>query len=151
MHLMQFPRVVVAHRGSRVGVSGRDLGIAQIHTGIQHRRHSGVSEHVRVHARDVHTGDGLQASQPAGAGVPVHAGAAAVEPDRPSDAVADCAVDRARDGGWHRYEHDLVALADDSQHWMAVLFTDVGDVHAGCFGDPQPKEAEQADEAPRPP
>jgi hypothetical protein len=57
----------------------------------------------------------------------------------------------ARDGGWHRYEHDLVALADDSQHSMAVLFTKVGDVHAGCFGDPQPKEAEQADEAPRPP
>jgi hypothetical protein len=78
-------------------------------------------------------------------------GAAAVEQDRPSDAVADCAVDRARDGGWHPYEHDLVALADDSQHSMAVLFTEVGDVHAGCFGDPQPKEAEQADEASRPP
>jgi hypothetical protein len=49
---------------------------------------------VRVHARDLHTGDGLQASQPAGASVPVRAGAAAVEQDRPSDAVADGAVDR---------------------------------------------------------
>jgi hypothetical protein len=39
-----------------------------------------------------------------------------------------------------------VALADDPKHPMAVLFAEVADVQASCFEDPQPKEAEQADE-----
>jgi hypothetical protein len=72
--------------------------------------------------------------------------AAAVEQDRPGGAVADGAVDRACDGGWHGHEHDLVALADDPKHLVAVFFAEVADVQAGGFEDPQPKQAEQADQ-----
>ena len=88
-----------------------------------------------MHAGDLHAG-GLEAMQPARRGLPVHAAAAPVQQDRPGDAVADGAVDRACYGGWHGHKQDLVALADDPQHPMPVLFAEVGDVQAGRFGDP---------------
>lgn len=130
---------VQAHGGARVGVSGGDLGVAQVYAGVEHGGDERVAKHVRVHARDLHAGGGLQVSEPAGGGVAVHAGAAAVLQDRPAGTVADGALDRARDGRWHRHEHDLVAFADDPQHPVAVFFAEVGDVQAGGFGDPQPE------------
>jgi hypothetical protein len=33
---MQFPRVVVAHSGARVGVAGGDLDVAEVHAGVEH-------------------------------------------------------------------------------------------------------------------
>jgi hypothetical protein len=32
---MQFPRVVVAHCGARVGVAGGDLDVPEVHAGVE--------------------------------------------------------------------------------------------------------------------
>jgi hypothetical protein len=45
---------VVAHGGARVGVPGSDLDVAQIHSGVEHRGHERVPQHVRVGAGDAH-------------------------------------------------------------------------------------------------
>ena len=37
-HLMQFPRVGVAHRGARVSVTGGDLDVAQVDARVEHGR-----------------------------------------------------------------------------------------------------------------
>ena len=82
--------------------------------------------------------------QPAGGGVPVHPGAAAVAQDRAGVAVADGAVDGAGDGWWQRDEDDLAAFAEDAQDAVAVFLAEVVDVGAGGFEDPQAEQAEQA-------
>jgi hypothetical protein len=74
--------------------------------------------------------------------MPVHPQIADVEQDRPSDPGSHCAVDRARDRWWQRHQHHLGALADDSQHTVPVFLTQVGDVRAGGFEDPQPEQTE---------
>src|SRR5271166_5047527 len=40
-HLMQYPRVVVAHGGAWVGVAGHDLDVTQVHASVQHGRDEG--------------------------------------------------------------------------------------------------------------
>jgi hypothetical protein len=118
-----------------VGVAGGDLGVAQVDAGVEHGGDEGVPEHVWVHARDLHAGDGLQAVQPGRRRAPAQSGAGAVEQDRPVDAISDGAVDGSSDRGWHRDEHDLVSFADDAQDAVAVFFAEVGDVEADGFGD----------------
>ena len=76
----------------------------------------------------------------------VHARAVGVEQQRAGSAVADGAVDRAGDGRRHRHEDDLVALADDAQHPVAVFLAEIGDIEAGCLEDPQTQQAEQTDQ-----
>ena len=76
----------------------------------------------------------------------VHPGAAAVQQDRPGLAAADGPVDRAGDRGRQRHEHDLVALADDPHHTVAVFLAEIADVQAGGFEDPQTQQTEQADQ-----
>jgi len=66
-----------------------------------------------------------------------------VQEQRPVDAVGDGAVHRAGDGWRQRDQNDLVALADNSQHAMAVLLAELFDVGGAGFEDPQPKEPEQ--------
>src|SRR6266568_173804 len=39
---------VIPHRGTRVGVSGSDLHVAQVGAGVEHGRDVGMAEHVRV-------------------------------------------------------------------------------------------------------
>jgi hypothetical protein len=71
---------------------------------------------------------------------------AAVEQDRAADPVGDRSVDGAGHGGRHRDKDDLVSLADDPQHPVAVFLAEVGDVEAGRFEDPQTQQAKQTDE-----
>jgi hypothetical protein len=75
--------------------------------------------------------------------VAVHAAAQGVQEQWPVNAVGDGAVHRAGDGWRQRDQDDLVALADHSQHSVAVLLADIGDVRRAGFEDPQPKEPEQ--------
>src|SRR5664280_1076769 len=42
---------VVAHGGARVGVPSGDLDIPQVDSGVQHRGHERVPQHVRMHPR----------------------------------------------------------------------------------------------------
>jgi hypothetical protein len=63
-------------------VTGGNLDIAQVDAGIEHGRHEGVTEHVRVCPGDLEAGGRGEVPQAAGGGVPVHPGAAAVEQDR---------------------------------------------------------------------
>jgi len=60
---------VVPHRGSRVGVPGGDLHVAQVNTGIEHGRDESVAEHVRVCPGDLDAGGLGEVAQAAGGGV----------------------------------------------------------------------------------
>ena len=69
------PGAVVSHRGPWVGMTGRDLGVAKVDAGVEHRGDEGVSEHVGVHACDPDASLALQVLEPSGGGVAVHAAA----------------------------------------------------------------------------
>nr|WP_063025407.1 hypothetical protein [Nocardia niwae] len=71
--------------------------------------------------------------------MPIHPSASGVEQDRSAAAVTDRAVDAAPDRWWERDQRDLVALADHTQHAVAVFFADIGDVEGARFEDPQPE------------
>jgi hypothetical protein len=129
-----------------VGVSGGDLHVAQVHAGVEHGGDEGVSQHVRVHARQLHASFLGEVPQPAGGAVPVHPSASAGYQDRSGVPVVDGAVDGTADGGWEGYEHDLVALAVHAEHAVAVFLAEVCDVAAGSLEDPQPEQAEHGDQ-----
>jgi hypothetical protein len=103
---------VITHRGAWIGVPRRDLRVAQIDPGVEHRGDERVPQHVRVHAGDMDTRTRLQASQPAGGGVSIHPGATSVEQDRTRRAVIDRPVHRAPDRRRQRHEYHLAALTD---------------------------------------
>jgi hypothetical protein len=131
-HLMQYPKVVVAH-WSCVGRR------AAIWTS---RRSTPASNMVVTKLCLSMCGCGLAIRTP----VAVHPGVAAVEQDRPSGAAAGSPVDGATDRGWQRDEDDLGAFATHAQYPVAVLFAQVGDVRAGGLEDPQAEQAEQGHE-----
>jgi hypothetical protein len=81
---MQFPRVDVAHRGTRIGVPRGDLDIPQVHARIQHGGDERMAQHMGVSSGDPYTRSIGELPQAAGGGVAVHPGAAAVEQDRPT-------------------------------------------------------------------
>jgi hypothetical protein len=83
-----------------------------------------------------------QSSEPPGRGVPVHPCPTGVHQDRPRSPCADRPVDRPRHRRWQRHQHHLGALAHDPQDAVPVFLTQVGDVRAGGFEDPQPKQAQ---------
>jgi hypothetical protein len=60
--------------------------------------------------------------------------------------LGDGAFDGAANRRWRRHQHDLVALAADAQHAVAVLLAEVFDVAAGGPEDPQSEQAEHGDE-----
>ena len=91
---------------------------------------------------NAHASSAGQVPQPAGCGVAVHPGAAAVEQDRPAGAGADRAIDSAPDRRWQRDQHDLGAFAAHAQHPVAVFFAKVSDVGTGGFEDPQAEQPE---------
>jgi hypothetical protein len=78
--------------------------------------------------------------------VAVHPGAAAVEQDRPSGAVAGGLVDGPADGWWQWQQDDLGALAAHAQDPVAVLVAEVVDVCSGGFEDAQAEEPEHGDQ-----
>ncbi len=101
-----------------------------------------MAKHVRVWPGDPHAGSLSQAPQAAGGGVAVHPGAAAVEQDRPAATGADRPVDGAADRWRQRDQDNLAPLAAHAQYPVAVFLTQVGDIGAGGFKDPQAKQAE---------
>ena len=91
---------VVAHRGPRIGVAGRDLDVPQVHSSIEHCRDEGMPEHMRMRSGDWHASVGCEPPQAPGGGVTVHSGTAAVEQDGPAVAVAGGTVDGPPDRWW---------------------------------------------------
>jgi hypothetical protein len=122
-------------------VAGGDLDGPEVYAGIEHRGYEGVAEHVGVDLRLQADGTSQPPEAPGGR-VAVHPGAAAVEQDRPADAVSDRPVDGPANRGRQRDQDDLGALAAYAQHPVAVLFAEVGDVRSGGLEDPQAQEAE---------
>src|SRR5262249_51121697 len=59
---------VVAHRGARIGVPGRDLDVAELHACVEHGRDESLAEHMRVCPGDPHSRSFGQAPQAAGGG-----------------------------------------------------------------------------------
>jgi hypothetical protein len=139
---MQFPRVVIAHRGARVGVAGGDLDVAQVNPGVEHGGDEGMAQYVRMRPGDPHPGGFGEPPQAAGCGVAVHPGAAAVAQDGSVSAVADRPVDGPPNSWRQRDQDDLGAFAADAQYPVAVFFAEVTDVGAGGFEDPQAEQPE---------
>jgi hypothetical protein len=130
----------------RVITEGRDLDVAEADAGVEHGRDERVTGHVRVHAWHPHAGGGGQVFEPAGCGVAVHPGVVGAAQERSFGPAIDRLVDGPCYRRWQRDEHDLAALAADSQHAVAVFFADVADAGAACFEDSQPERAEQRDQ-----
>src|SRR5690242_14562815 len=59
-------RSVVAHGGSRVGVPGSDLDVAEVDAGIEHGRDEGMPEHMRMGPGDLDAGGLSEVVQAAG-------------------------------------------------------------------------------------
>jgi len=127
-------------------VPGGDLHIPQVDTGVKHRRHERVAEHVRMCAADAYACRSGHVAQPAGRSVPVHPASAGVQQDRAAGPVTYCPVDGPADRGWQRHQDDLASLAADPQNPMAMFLAQVGDVGAGCLEDPQSEQAEHRHE-----
>ena len=103
-----------------------------------------VTQHVRMHPREVDSGVAGEVTQPPGGGVAVHPSAPLVEQQRTASSITAGAVDRSADGRWQRYEDDLSALAPDSEHSVAVLLAEIVDVRADGLEDPQSEQTQQA-------
>jgi hypothetical protein len=73
--------------------------------------------------------------------VAVHPHAAAVEQDRPANAIADGPADRPPDRRRQRDQNNLGAFAAHAQYPVAVLFAEVGGVCSGGLEDPQAQQA----------
>jgi hypothetical protein len=74
----------------------------------------------------------------------IHPGTAAVEQDRPASAGAGRPVDGPPDR-WRQWnQDDLGPFAAHTQHAVAVLFAQVGDVGRCGIEDPQAQEAEHS-------
>ena len=84
---MQYPRVVIPHRGPRVGVTGGDLHVTQVSASVEHGRDIGVTKHVRVRPADLDAGGFGEAPQAAGGRVPVHPAAAVLLPSHGGKAL----------------------------------------------------------------
>src|SRR5215469_16888284 len=114
---------VIPHRGSRIGVAGGDLDVAQVHARVEHGGDEGVAEHVRVRPGDRHASGLGEAPQAAGGGMAVHPRTAAIDQDGPAHAFADRRVDGPPDRGRQRDQDGLGALAAHAQHPVTVLVT----------------------------
>jgi hypothetical protein len=122
---MQFPRVVIPHRGPRVGVTGSDLHVTQVSASVEHGRDIGVTEHVRVRPGDLDASGSGEVPQAASGRMAIHPAAAAVEQNRPAGTQAYRPVDGPADRWWQRNQDDLGALAAHAQHPVAVLLAEV--------------------------
>jgi hypothetical protein len=71
-------------------------------------------------------------------GVPVQPPLVRTQENRPIDALGDGQVDRPGGPRRERDGDDLAALADDRQRPVPAFQSQVLDVGAGRFGDPQP-------------
>ena len=113
---------------------GSDLDVAEVDAGVEHGRHEGVAEHVRVHPGDgtprgcEGAGDEWRRGGPSAPRVLSRIGPA-VDPD--------CPVYGPADGRRERDQGDLVALAVDLEYAVAMCFTEGGDVGAGGLEDSQ--------------
>jgi hypothetical protein len=123
-------------------MAGCDLDIPEVDASIEHGRHEGVAEHMRVGSANLDPRGAGELMQAAGRGVPVHPGAAAVEQDRAPRPGPGRPVDGPADGGRQRDQDNLGAFAADAQHPVAVLFAEVADIGAGGLEDPQAEQAE---------
>src|ERR1022692_5188780 len=137
---------VVTHGDTRVGVPGGDLDVAKIHSSVKTGRHERMPEHMRMRPGDPHTRLVSEPPESPGSGMTVHARPAAVKQNRPGGPATDSAVDSSSGRWWQRDQDDLAALAAHSQHPVAVLFAEVGDIRAGGFEDPQAQQAEHGHE-----
>ena len=138
---------VVAHCGSRVRMAGSDLHVMKVDSGVEHRGHKRVPQHVRMHPRQTDTGISGQVLQPSGGGMAIHPHGAQVPQDGPDGSTRDRPLDRPLDRRRQWGEDDLATLTADLQHPMAVLLAHIGNVGATGFEDPQPEQAEHGHQA----
>ncbi len=118
--LMQFPRVVIPHRGSRIRMGGGLLDVAQRHPGIKRDGNKCLPKGVR--------GDGFGdpgaasdlADEPPRA-VPVQPPSVGGQEHRPVGAPADGQVDGPGSARRQRDRDDLAALAGDGQRPVSAL------------------------------
>jgi hypothetical protein len=132
---------VVPHCCAGICVPRGDLHVPQVDPGVEHGGHEGVPEHVGVHPREADASDGCELAQSPGCDVPVHPGAASVEQERSTGAIAGRPLDGAADRGRQRHQDDFAALVRHPQDPVPVLFAEVVDVCSDSLEDPQAEQA----------
>jgi hypothetical protein len=121
------------------------LHVAQRHPGIQGGGDERVPESVGRDGLGDLGAAGDLADDPPGA-VPVEPAPVRGQERWPAGALADGQVD-CPGGAWRERDgDDLAALAGDGQRPVPALQSQVLDVGAGGFGDPQPVQREQGDQ-----
>jgi hypothetical protein len=115
------------------------LDVAQRYTSVE----GGSDERVAEHVGSVPLGDPGSSGDPAHdttGGVTADSLAGGGDGDGAGAALADSEVDCRRGPGGGGHGHDLAALADDGEGAVAAFESQVLDVSADGFGDPQPVE-----------
>ena len=132
---------VVDRGGSRVGVAGGELHVAERDAGVEGGHDERRSKHVRVH--DGEPGAVTDRTDPAMRGAAIKTLPVTTLQDRSLAALADGQVDRS---GRPRDEWDrrgLVSFADDAQRPMSPLEPEILDVGGARFAHAQTIETEQ--------
>jgi hypothetical protein len=99
-----------------------------------------------VHLRDPQVGGRGQVPEPPGRRVPIHPAAARVSQDWAVIPLVVGSINRPSHRRRQRDENDLAALATNLEHLVAVFLTEVGDVRAARFEDPQSEQAGHGDQ-----
>ena len=105
-----------------------------------------VPEHVGVHPGDPHAPGVGQVSETKSGGMAVLPHPSLVAQQWSFGAPGHGPVQSAPDRRRQRHQHDPVALAVHLQDAVSVFLTEVADVGAGSFEDPQAEQPEHGDQ-----
>ena len=131
---------VIDGRGSRVGVTGGELNVAERYAGVERGHDEPGAQHVRVDQTE--PGTFADGANPTVGGAPVQTLPILASQDRTLVTFAHHEIDGARGSRDERNGGGLVALAQDRQRAMPALEGEVLNVRSARFGDSEPVQAE---------
>ena len=132
---------VVDRRGSRVGVTGGELYVAERHAGVERCHDEPGAQHVRMDVTE--PGTLADRANPTVGGASVQTLPILAPQDRSLVTFADDEIHSACRSRDKRDRGRLVALAQDRQRAMPALEGQVLDVRSARFGDLEPVQAQQ--------
>ncbi len=136
---------VVAHRGARVGMTGRFLNVEQRDTRIESGRDERMPQRMRSDPLE-NPGPSSDASHDPGGAMTIETATAAVTENRAGAVFPDGEIDRPC-GSWReRDRHRFAALAMNNECAVPALEAELFDVGTDRFGPAEPVQREQRDQ-----
>ncbi|GAB2471225.1 hypothetical protein GCM10027030_02360 [Luteococcus sediminum] len=127
-------------------MTGGDLHVTLVNTGIEHGGDEVVAQHVRVHRGRRHPSGLCQGTQAPRREVAIHACPAGAAQDRPAGAAIHGALDGSLDRGRQWGLDNLAALAPDLPDTVAMFLAQAFDVRAAGLTDPWAVQSEHRDQ-----